>query len=63
MTLSKNEREELWNIYTNGPVWDGDIIGPGQRDRLTKLGYVVRHEGYNHITDAGIQALKRKETP
>lgn len=54
MRLSYNELEELFNIYVNGPVFDGDLIGKSTRDALMKHGLTAKNShGDNICTDDG----------
>lgn len=38
-------------------TWDGDLISKSERTELVKQGYIVRIEGWNIISTAGILAL------
>jgi hypothetical protein len=47
--------EQLKQI-SNVPVWDGDLIGKSDRDRLFEMGLIDRAHGYNFLTAKGIKA-------
>ena len=61
------QREVLWQLFRNGPTWDGNIISKPDRDELIKLGLVARENGWAYLTRDGMEdALaaefdKRKE--
>jgi len=52
--------EQLAQIYTHGPVEDGDLIGKWYRTWLVQRGYVRRFEGFNVITPKGREVMERQ---
>jgi hypothetical protein len=58
--LSDLAIETLWQLFRNGPTWDGDLASKTGRDELVKLGLVDRGRGYQWLVWAGIdEALAR----
>lgn len=60
--LSGPQRREamecLGQIYTHGPVWDGDLISKWHRTWLVRQGFVMQKEGFNIITEKGRIAIE-----
>lgn len=48
-------REVLWQLFRNGPTWDGNIIDKSKRDELVSIGWVCRAGGYNSLTEQGFK--------
>jgi len=40
--------------FCRGPVWDGNVIGKTQRDRLIEHGLVERVNGWSFLTKEGV---------
>lgn len=40
--------------FTGGPVWDGNLIGKHERDRLVEAGLVERASGWNFLSAKGV---------
>lgn len=38
-----------------GPVWDGNLVGKEERNKLVEAGLVARGNGYNYLTGEGIR--------
>jgi hypothetical protein len=38
-------------------TWDGNLMSKGSRDALVELGMVARHQGWNFLTQKGVQQL------
>ena len=68
MTTPHGQREVLWQLFRNGPTWDGNIISKPDRDELFKLGLAERVDGWSYLTRDGIEAAiaagfdKRKDS-
>lgn len=43
------------------PRWDGDLMSKVGRDELFYCGLVERHNGWNFLTRAGIDFLKKQD--
>ncbi len=58
--LSSAAREVLWQLFRNGPTWDGDIASKSGRGELFDLGYADRVNGWSFLTKKGVEfALDR----
>ena len=59
--------EVLWQLFKNGPTWDGDIVSKQSRDWLIENDFAARTNGYTFLTHDGVVAAiaigcdKRKE--
>jgi len=51
--------ETLMQLFLRGPVWDGNIVDPTQRDLLVSQGHVERWEGWNYLTPFGVRHAVR----
>jgi hypothetical protein len=49
------QREVLWQLFANGPTFDGDIVSKPDRDALIKLGLVARENGWADLTRDGME--------
>jgi len=45
---------EQLSQFVHGPVWDGNLIGKGERDRLVEAGFVERVSGWNFLSSQGV---------
>jgi len=65
--MTSAQRETLYQLIYNGPVWDGDILSKTARDDLFKLGlagraHVKGEQGYsvaNYLGCAVLMAVNR----
>lgn len=48
--------EVLWQLFLNGPTWDGDLISKSGRDKLCELGFASRINDWNFLTVNGVDA-------
>ena len=46
--------EVLWQLFRNGPTWDGDLIDKQSRTWLMQQGLADKVEGYNFLTEPGV---------
>ncbi|MFG1300347.1 hypothetical protein V5F49_11190 [Xanthobacter sp. V3C-3] len=53
--LINAEHETLWCLFRNGPTWDGNLPSKQGRDGLVASGYAARCDGWNFLTEAGVQ--------
>ena len=44
----------LWQLFRNGPTWDGDLSSKTGRSDLVDLGYADRGDGWNWLTTDGV---------
>lgn len=56
--LSAAEREVLLQLFTHGPVWDGNIVSKTGRSDLVSKGYADRYEGFSFLTALGVQICR-----
>ena len=52
-----NSRMEQLTAFTNGPIWDGNLISKTDRDDLYQEGYIERFRGWNFLTQQGVKIL------
>lgn len=53
---SLGQREVLWQLFRNGPTWDGNIVSKAARDALFRLGLAARENGWSYLTREGVEA-------
>lgn len=53
-----NRVEQLIQLF-HGVTWDGDLISKSDRKELVKAGLAGQDEGWNYITEQGIQFLEQ----
>jgi len=46
--------EALWQMFKDGPIWDGDLVDKTARKWLKANGYADQSSGYNFLTAAGV---------
>ena len=46
--------EALWQMFKDGPIWDGDLICKTSRKWLKEQGYAEQTSGYNFLTALGV---------
>jgi hypothetical protein len=51
--------DTLEQLFFNGPTYDGDMVSKSQRDEMTNLGLVCRYDGYQTLTDRGLEICMR----
>lgn len=51
---SRQAMEVLWQLFRNGPTWDGNVISKTARDELKVLGYIDRLHGWQFLTREGV---------
>lgn len=44
----------LWQMFKNGPIWDGNLVDKTARSWLVSNGYADRESGFNFLTGAGV---------
>lgn len=52
--LNKGQKEQLEQLFFNGPTWHGDLISKDYRTELIKLGLAYNAGGFTNITVKGI---------
>lgn len=43
----------MWQLFRDGPTWDGDLVSKEARDHLERRGLVERGDGWNWLSDLG----------
>ena len=53
---SRNQalRDTIWQLFRNGPTWDGNMVSKRYRDECVAAGLVERAEGWNWLTYSGV---------
>jgi len=46
--------ELLRALFLHGPTADGDLVSKPARTRMVEMGYVVRENGWNTLTQSGL---------
>lgn len=54
-TLSSAEIGVLGQLFTGGPVWDGNVCSKSGRGELIKAGFAFREDGWTSLTPEGAQ--------
>ena len=44
--LTKSQQEQLKQIFSQGMVWDGNLISQLDANDLTDMGFLTKTEGY-----------------
>jgi hypothetical protein len=47
--------EAIWQMFKNGPTWDGNLVSKEARTWLVQNGLAFRAKGYNALTEAGVE--------
>lgn len=50
------QAEVLMQLFVKGPTWDGNLISKSERDALVERGFVSRWNGWNFLTEEGVEA-------
>lgn len=54
-----NAMEVLWQLFRDGPTWDGNICSKAGRGDLFDIGYASRVNGWSFITAEGMEFAVR----
>ena len=46
--------EALWQMFKDGPVWDGNLVDKEARKWLKAQGYADQSSGFNFLTAFGV---------
>lgn len=46
--------EALWQMFKDGPTWDGDLVCKTSRKWLRENGYADKSSGFNFLTAMGV---------
>lgn len=47
--------DTFWQLFCDGPIWDGDILSKSERDSLIKDGFAERTNGWAFLTKTGVE--------
>ena len=47
-------RDTIWQLFRNGPTWDGNMVSKSDRDIAVDAGLVERADGWNWLTHSGV---------
>ena len=50
------QNECLMQLFVQGPTWDGNLISKSDRDILVAAGFADRWNGWNFLTQEGVEA-------
>ena len=53
--IDANVRDTLLCLFLHGPTYDGEVPSKSARDELYKLKMIQRSNGFQWLTDAGVQ--------
>jgi len=56
MAASIYESDVLMQLFVQGPTWDGNLVSKSERDDLVAAGYAARWNGWNYLTQEGLEA-------
>ena len=48
-------QEALWQMFKDGPTWDGNLLSKAARTWLVQNGLAFRTKGYNALTPEGVE--------
>jgi hypothetical protein len=54
-----NALEVMWQLFRDGPTWDGNICSKAGRGDLFEMGYAHRVNGWSYLTPAGMEFAVR----
>lgn len=47
--------ETLWQLFRNGPTWDGDLVSKEARTWMVSADLAGRAAGFNFLTAQGVE--------
>lgn len=53
--IPSGAHEVLWQLFRNGPTWDGNIVCKVSRVWLWENGFSDRAAGFNFLTAPGVE--------
>jgi len=54
-TMPSSVNESLWQMFKDGPTWDGNLVSKAARTWLVENGLAFRAKGYNALTEKGLE--------
>ena len=55
LTMPSGVHEALWQMFKDGPIWDGNLVCKTSRKWLIDEGLAMRTMGWNFLTDEGVE--------
>ena len=46
--------ETIWQLFRNGPTWDGDLVDKASRKWCVQNGLAAQTHGFNLLTTEGV---------
>ncbi len=63
VTFDIYKSEVLMQLFVQGPTWDGNLISKAERDALVDRGFADRWNGWNFLTQEGVEAAVAGGSP
>lgn len=54
VSMPSGVHEALWQMFKNGPIWDGNLVCKASRKWLREQGYADQSSGFNFLTATGV---------
>lgn len=54
LAMPRGVHEALWQMFKDGPIWDGNLVDKEARKWLKTQGYAERSSGFNFLTAMGV---------
>ena len=54
ITTPASMRDTIWQLFRDGPTYDGNMVSKHDRDMAVNAGLVDRAEGWNWLTYSGV---------
>jgi hypothetical protein len=51
---TRSYRDAIWQLFKDGPTWDGNLISKEDRKALKVAGLVEQDGGWNWLTHSGV---------
>lgn len=51
--------EVMFQLFVQGPLWDGNLVSKSDRDELVAQGFAARDNGWNFLTKEGVREAVR----
>lgn len=69
--IPSSVHEAMWQMFKDGPIWDGNLVSKAARDWLVLNDMAARASGFNFLTADGVEMAvsldmhrrKEKEKP
>ena len=52
--MPRGVHEALWQMFKDGPIWDGNLVCKTSRKWLKEHGYCDQSSGFNFLTSVGV---------